>query len=205
MTAEQNSSVQQRLYPGLVEAVVEGARHASQALSKWLGKQVVISTDGFSRLALNEIYSVMDSADEPVAAVQMGVTGDLSGHVLLTLPLPSAQWVAKQLLQCDAAPDLYEDDLARSCLQETGNIVGSTCIGSIASWLDVVAKPTAPRLAIDLPSALLQPLLIEQAAIADVVLLAKTDFRIESGSVNWAFYMLPSPESLRVIEKRCQR
>ena len=83
--------------------------------------------------------------------------------MLLTLPLPSAQWVAKQLLQCDAAPDLYEDDLAKSCLQETGNIVGSAYIGSIASWLDVMAKPTAPRLAIDLPSALLQPLLIEQA------------------------------------------
>jgi len=69
----------------------------------------------------------------------------------------------------------------------------------------MTAKPSAPQVAVDLPSALIEPLLIEQAMFSDQALLAKTDFRLEDVSVDWAFYMLPSPESMHRIEAGCEK
>lgn len=183
----------------------EGARHATKALAKWLGRNVQISTEGFQQVPLSDLSEMVGQQDEPIAAVQMSIAGDLSGHVLLCLPLKAAQYVVSTLLGTPQELDLYSDELARSCIQETGNLVGSAYIGSIATWLDLVAKPLAPQVAVDLPSALIEPLLVEQAMLSDLALLAKTDFRLEDVSVDWVFYMLPSPESMKLIEAKCNQ
>jgi len=69
-------------YTALDGVALEGARHATRALSKWLGRPVRITTDGFQKVPLCELSEAVASYEEPIVAVQMGIAGDLSGHAL---------------------------------------------------------------------------------------------------------------------------
>ena len=121
------------------------------------------------------------------------------------------------IISLDAAKDLVDiltgaqpgstkeiDDLARSCLQETGNIISSSFINSWAKWLDIHTEPGPPQIQIDLLEAILQSVLVEQAMAGDEAFLAKSVFSVDGRTIEWDFYLLPTPSSIRLIEAACR-
>ena len=95
------------------------------------------------------------------------------------------------------------DEMAISCLQETGNILSSSFMNSLSKWLDITAKPDAPCVKIDLLEALFDAVIAEQAKVDDEVFLAGSVFSVDGQWLEWDFYLLPSPSSLRLIEASC--
>lgn len=179
---------------------INGAFGASRAMSKWLKRGVRLHTEGFVRIPLRDIGGNGDDNTEPVAAILMDLASQLHGHALLVMPESTGRRLVDVLTHQPPGTTQAIDEMARSCLQETGNIISSSFINSWAKWLDIHAEPQPPRIQIDLLPAILQSVLVEQALAADEIFLAKTSFSVDGQWLDWEFYLLPTPSSLRLIE-----
>lgn len=179
---------------------VNAAYHASRAMSKWLKRGVRLSTEGFSRVPLAHVAA---SEDEAVVAIQMEMSQQFHGHLLLVLKLPVACDLADLLAPGRTRRGDTLDELDRSCLQETANIVATAFVNSLSKWLDITVNTTPPQLCIDLRESVFDAALSEQAAAGDDVLLSRTVFRLDGRWLDFDFFLLPTPAAFRLIETIC--
>ena len=91
-------------------------------------------------------------------------------------------------------------EIEQSCLEETGNIVSSSFMNGWSTWLDMEIAPGPPEYAVDLPEAVLDTLVAEQAAVSDEVFMARTDFVGGEKCLEWVFVFFPAPSAMRLIE-----
>lgn len=178
---------------------INGAFNASRAMSKWLHRGVRLSTEGFERVPLRDICQGADAGSE-VAALHLELGSQMHGHTLMVMSRATALELVDVLTQKPEGTTKEFDEMARSCLQETGNIVSSAFINSWAKWLDIHTAPQPPQLHVDMLEAILQAVVIEQASVSDEVFLAKTSFSVDGKWLDWKYYVLPTPISLRLIE-----
>jgi chemotaxis protein CheC len=178
---------------------INGAFAASRAMSKWLRRGVRLSTEGFVRTPLRSVCSQTET-DEPVVALHMQLISQLHGHALLVLPMKSALELVGILTGAAPGTTVELDEMALSCLQETGNIISSSFVNSWSKWLEIHSEPQPPQLKIDLLPAILESILVEQAMVSDEVFMAKTSFGVNGRWLDWDFYLMPTPATLRLIE-----
>lgn len=191
------------LTDALRTVAVNSAYNASRSLSKWLKRGVRLTCNGFERIPLAEISSVLGSPDDAVAAVHMPLSGDLTGDVLLAFPENTALALVDRLIDAPLGTSTEFGELEQSCLQETGNIVGSAFANSLGTWLGLDVTPLAPTFAHDLAPAVIQPFLVAQAAIGDDALVSRTEFEMDEQQADWALMLFPSADSLEIMNKRC--
>ncbi len=206
-TAESMNTMEKRCHVDLVRQqalrtiAINGAFNASRAMSKWLKRGVKISTEGFSRVGLNEVLSQFD-AEEPVVGLHMPMTDGVHGHALLVVPGKCALKLASLLMGGEGATELGE--IERSCLEETGNIISSSFVNSWSTWLDIQLEPASPEYVHDLPEAVIDGVLAEQALVGDDVFLARTEFIVDEQWLEFAFLLIPAPSAMRLIEAAAQ-
>jgi chemotaxis protein CheC len=178
---------------------INGAFAASRAMSKWLRRGVRLSTEGFVRRPLRDVCAEPENS-EPVVALHMQLVDQLHGHALLVLPMKTALQLVDILIDVPAGTTTELHEMALSCLEETGNIISSSFVNSWAKWLEIRTEPQPPQLHIDLLPAILESVLVEQATAGDEIFMAKTSFSVNGRWLDWDFYLLPTPSSLRLIE-----
>jgi len=178
---------------------INGAFNASRAMSKWLHRGVRLSTDGFEKVPLREICQG-EEADSVVAALHLELGSQMHGHTLMIMSENTALEFVDAVMQQPVGTTTEFDEMARSCLQETGNIVSSAFINSWAKWLDIHSEPQPPQLHVDMLEAILAAVVVEQAAVGDEVFMARTSFSVDGKWLDWKYYVLPTPMSLRLIE-----
>ncbi|MEK6799815.1 MAG: chemotaxis protein CheC [Planctomycetota bacterium] len=182
---------------------VNGAFNASRAMSKWLKRGVKLTTEGFERLPLDGLAAKFDES-KPVVAMRTSLTDQMHGCSLLVMKEEHACRLADLLLGQPIGTADLSGELEQSALQETTNIVASAFVNSLSTWLDIVIRPGAPEFALDLPAALCESVLAEQAMVSDEVFAARTDFLLDEQWAEWEFVLLPSPSALRLIESSCR-
>lgn len=193
-----------RLATALRTVAVNGAYDASRALSKWFRRGVRLTSDGFRSVPISQASSIVGEPDEDIVGIHLPLTGELSGDILLTFPKSVALLLVDIMMQQPEGTCTTFGELEQSCLQETGNIVGSAYANSLAKWLKLSAEPNVPVFAYDMASAIVDPLLMEAAATSDEVLIAQTDFLLDGQRLQWEMLLLPSAASLSRMEQRCQ-
>lgn len=183
---------------------INGAYNASRALSKWLRRGVRLTCDGFQSIPVSEACNVVGEPDEAIAAIHMPLTGDVGGHLLLTFPESVALTLVDIMMEQPEGTSTSFGELEQSCLQETGNIVGSAYANSLSKWLKLRIEPSVPTFVHDMASAVLDPLLVEAAAHGDEILLATTDFVLDGCQMQWGLLLVPDEDSMRSMESRCE-
>ncbi|MFQ5489681.1 MAG: hypothetical protein ACE5GE_03065 [Phycisphaerae bacterium] len=178
---------------------VNGAFNASRALSKWLHRGVRLSTDGFVRVPLAQISQIEDP-EQRVVGIHSRLSDQLHGHTLLVMPEETACLLVDAIMQAEPGTTKQVDDMAKSCLQETANILSSSFMNSLAKWLDITSEPTSPVVRVDMADALFDTVVAEQAQTSDDVLVAKSVFSVDGQWMEWNYYLLPGPSSMRLIE-----
>jgi|GEM_PF-765955 len=178
---------------------INGAFNASRAMSKWLHKGVRLSTEGFERVPLKEICQG-ESSDTVVAGLHLSLGSQMHGHTLMVMTEPTAFELVDLMTGQPEGTTKEFDEMTQSCLKETGNIVSSAFVNSWAKWLDIHTEPQPPRLQVDMLEAILQAVVVEQAMVSDEVFLARTSFSVDGRWLDWNYYVLPTPMSLRLIE-----
>lgn len=185
---------------GLDMVAINGATHASETLSKWFGREVRIETDGFVSVPLERISELMRSAEELVVAVHTRIEGAMGGHVLLAFPEKVAFGLVDVLLGQTPGTTTELEEMGQSAIQETANIVASAFINSLSAALGVRATPGVPTCQHDMGGAIIEPLVMEQLAVSDRALMISAVFEIDALALDWWLFVLPSPESVPVME-----
>jgi chemotaxis protein CheC len=193
------------LTPDQLDALREvaniGAGHAATALSQMTGRHIRMSIPLVVGLPADQLpASVAESDGGQIVAVQTRIRGDLAGDTVLTLSAANARRLCDALLS-RATPDADPfDDLERSTLMETGNILAGAYLNALASLLHVVLLPSVPEL---LVASVEEYASIWRQRTNGLALCAATEFAIpeESGDVvlRGTLLHLPDEASLRTI------
>ena len=205
MTAAVGSPVGLEYESTFTQLAVDSSLAAGRALTTWLGRDVRLHTDGFERAGLAELGEVAGPAEEAVVAVHMPLEGDLGGDVLLALPESVAMMLVDLLTGRGVGATTELGELECSCIQETGNIVGSSFANCLARWLRLNVIPGAPSVRYDLACAVVEPLLSSEAALHDEIWLTKTRFHLGGQELDWRMVLLLADRSLARIRDHCQR
>lgn len=186
-------------------AAVNSSYSTSRALSKWLKRGVRLHTEGFVRQPLSEFSHAAGPPDTPVAAIHMMLQGDVQGDVLLVMPEEVGFTLVDMLIDAPPGTTTQFTEFEQSCLQETGNIVGTSFANALSQWLNLTVIPAPPEFAHDLACAVIDPLLVQEAAVSDEAWMAKTDFELDSQKLDWSMMLLLSGDSLNLIRSCCDR
>ncbi len=197
---EQIKSQTTDLAKALNTIAINGAYDASRSLSKWLHKGVHLHTEGFERINLEDVCQGPEMV-EPVVGLHMLLTGHLHGHTLLVLTLPVARELVDTMMGKPIGTTQELDEMARSCLEETANIVSNAFANSWAKWLNIDSELRPPQLHMDYLEVILQAMLIDQAMVSDEICLARTEFHLDEKRMDWEYYLLPTQESLHLLEE----
>jgi chemotaxis protein CheC len=188
-----------------------GAESASQALSKWLGQEVHLSISEVELVELTVAAEVLGPPDTLVAACAMGLSGPLSGQILLVFEDQSGLALVDLLMQAPIGTTSSWGEIEQSAAQETTNIVGCAYLNALAAHLPGKISrdgpesselvPTPPTFLREFAGSLLEFLLMEQALELDQVLLVHTSFRsmVQELNLNWSLLLIPDRASLYAL------
>jgi chemotaxis protein CheC len=205
----------------LLEMIFErGAESASQALSKWLGHAARLTISEIELVELAQASELLGAADSVVAACTMGLSGRLTGLILLVFEDRSGLALVDLLTQLPVGTTTSWGELEQSAAKETTNIVGCAYFNALATHLPSTVPlaaphagptggreggdelvPTPPTFVHEFAGSLLQFALMEQAVELDEVLLIHSEFRILEHDLNldWTLLFVPSRESLHAL------
>jgi chemotaxis protein CheC len=195
-----------------------GAESASRALSKWVGQEVHLAVNEIELVELEQAAELLGPAESLVAACTMGLTGRLTGLILLVFEDASGLALVDLLINQPVGTTMVWGELEQSAVNETTNIVGCAYVNALVTHLpgivlhnstqDKVTRatagelvPTPPIFVREFAGSLLQFVLMEQALELDQILLIHSQF--EAGNqelnLNWTLLFIPSRESLHAL------
>jgi chemotaxis protein CheC len=183
-----------------------GAERASQALSQWLGHRVHLRISAVDEVDLAEVSELLGPGDTLVASCAMGLSGALSGSLLLVFEDASGLALADMVLQRPLGTAAAWGELERSAAMETANIVGCAFLNSLAAHLPGASGgagalvPSPPAFRHEFAASLLEFAVMDQAA-ADRVLLVRSRFEADAGDLNWSLVYVPGGDSLAALHR----
>jgi chemotaxis protein CheC len=186
-----------------------GAEGASLALSKWLGEEVRLAISDVELAELEQASELLGPADTLVAACAMGLTGRLTGSLLLVFEDRSGLALVDLLLRQPLGTTTTWGELEQSAAKETTNIVGCAYVNALAAHLPDTGAggiasdtgelvPTPPTFLHEFAGSLLEFALMEQALELDQVLLIRSEFAggRPGLNLNWTLLFIPSRAAL---------
>ncbi len=176
-----------------------GVGQAATALSQLLRRRIDIRIPRVAVTPFKHAADGFGGPESPVAAVALRMGGDALGHVLLLLEPPSASRMAGVLTMGPGRQADLADPMARSVLQEIGNILASAYLNALGRLTGLVFLPSIPVFAHDMVGAVVDAALIEQGETGDVALVMETTFDVEGEAVIGQMLLLPHPQSLERI------
>ncbi len=161
----------------LVEIINIGASHASNALSKMIGKTVMVNVpDGFVD-RVEKISSFIGESENTMTVVLLRVLGDISGTAFLVFPPESAMKLAKFLTKSEKNR-LALDELDRSALREVGNILLGASLATLSNFLNMNIVQSVPDIATDMLGSVIDSLVAEMGEVSDIILGFKVNLEV---------------------------
>jgi chemotaxis protein CheC len=202
----------------LLQTVFErGADGASHALSKWLGQEVKLTVSKVDLTELEQATELLGPAEALVVACTMGLTGALSGLILLVFEDRAGLALVDMLTHQPLGTTTSWGELEQSAVRETTNIVGCAYVSALAVHLPSITSktttfidgsqaegdlvPTPPTFTREFAGSLLQFALMEQAMELDQILLIHSQFAAANHrlNLNWTLLFTPSRASLQAL------
>jgi chemotaxis protein CheC len=197
---------------GLLRMIFDrGAEGASMALSKWLGREVRLAVSDVELVELEKAGELLGPPEALVAACVMGLTGRLSGSILMVFEDRSGLALVDLLLHQPIGTTTAWGELEQSAAKETTNIVGCAYVNALAAHLpggdgaggsgDDELVPTPPTFLHEFAGSLLEFALMEQALERDKLLLIRSEFAggPDMPQLNWTLLLVPSPAALEAL------
>ncbi len=187
-----------------------GAEGASLALSKWLGREVRLAVSDVELVELERAGELLGPPEALVAACAMGLTGRLTGSILLVFEDRSGLALVDLLLHQPVGTTADWGELEQSAAKETMNIVGCAYVNALAAHLpgdgggtagDGELIPTPPSFLHEFAGSLLEFALMEQALELDRLLLIRSEFAggPDIPQLNWTLLFIPSRAALGAL------
>jgi chemotaxis protein CheC len=154
-------------------------------------------------LPIAEAAAVMGSTDTLICGCAMRIDGAIGGLLLLAADDDAGLSLADTLLERPAGTSTSWGDLERSAVIETANIVGCAYLTAICAALGPAGAagilPSPPAFLRDFPEAVMGAVLMEQPVLSEIVLLARTEFRIDGTPINCGLVFLPDAAGVAAL------
>lgn len=175
-----------------------GTGHATTALSQMLsGRLFQLVVPDAQMLPFAEAAEYVGGAEQVVVGIFVVVSGDVKGHMAFLLPLDSAL-VLLRLLIGDSSGEMNE--LARSALQEIGNIMITSYLNALSKMTNLLMAPSVPGVAIDMAGAVWQSVLAG-AQVTNEVTVIRTEFFADGESIEGNIIFLPDDDDFKKIAR----
>lgn len=196
-----NITVTRDQYRGARRAVSDGIQRAGQSLSTMVGREIKMGNPAIRVVPLQEVPGLAGGPEATVAAAYLGISGDISAHMVLCFDLRSAHKLIGYLLE-NLPGDLDSlefDFMSRSALSEVGNVTCSSLLNALSDHTGLAIRPSIPVLVVDMAGAILSAVLAELGPAGDEAMVIETVFGQEGEAINGYLFLLPSPEALETI------
>ncbi|MDR1914270.1 MAG: chemotaxis protein CheC [Clostridiales bacterium] len=182
-----------------------GAGNAITALSQLLGKRISMKVPVVKMVEFKHMAEFLGGPEQLIAGVLVQISGDINGIMMFLVKKECARELINTLMtefshdyaQRDEAESFTE--LENSALQEIGNILTSSYLGSLANLINKRVIPSTPMLSMDMANAILSVPAIEFGKDADCALLIESLFDSDIYSVSGYFLLVPDDTSLNII------
>lgn len=168
-----------------------------------IGRRVEMSVPDVSVVSHEEIASVArHSVEEPSVGVRIGVTGDITGSVMLIFPPLSAYRLVDILMGNEPGTSSSLGDMGGSAICEVGNLAGSFFLNFLAEATGLRTVPAPPVLdGQTLVAEMLKSSVEgdEDAPRGGDALVAQTVFTQSLQSIEALFFIVPTRNSLATI------
>ena len=179
-----------------------GAGNAATALSKMVGKKVIMDVPLVRLIPLKEVPEWLGGPEQEVLGVYLSMFGAVNGHILFVMTIDDALKIMRILLG-ELTPRreqvLEMDELASSAMGEIGNILSSSYLAALADFTGLDLNHSVPAIAVDMAGAIVDVVLIEISRRGDYALLIETEFVEEEDKIKGYFMLIPDTGSLEII------
>lgn len=183
--------------------LTRGMESAASVISDMIGRRVEMTVPDVSLVSYEEIATVArHSVEEPSVGVKIGVTGDITGSVMLIFPPPSAYRLVDILVGNEPGTSSSLGDMGGSAICEVGNLAGSFFLNFLAEATGLRAMPAPPVLDGQTLVAEMLKSSVEggEGAPRDGdALVAQTVLTQSLQSIEALFFIVPTPNSLATI------
>jgi len=173
-----------------------GAGNAATSLSGLMNKEVGLSVPNVNVISIEEMLS--KNAEEIVTAILISLSEDIGGFLLIVFDKSAKNDIIKTL-SFNPEDTGLDSEMNISILEETGNIIASSFLGSLMSMTGLKSSNSVPALCEDVLYSILSSILIEVNQEADEALELETDLTISGERINGHVYLLPTEDSLEKI------
>ena len=127
-----------------------GAIQASISLSQFTGKEIRVSFPESRMVPIRDVAELLGGEEAPVGGIYVGVSGELTGGVLLVIPESNLLKIDDMLHGRPVGTAKWVTDVDISALLELGNILACCFINAIADSENIAANAEVPEMSIDM-------------------------------------------------------
>ncbi len=176
-----------------------GSATAATALAEMVAERVEIAVPQVSLVPLENLSTVLASADKLYFVMDMEIKDDIDGRIFLLFSPDDARFLASVLLGKPKEELDFKDDIFKSALKEVCNMLGGAYVSALADITNLTILTSIPSLALDMVGAILDFIFIQIAQTSEEALFIKTDLQVKGLSMEGLFLLFPSSESLQKI------
>jgi chemotaxis protein CheC len=132
--------------------------------------------------------------------IVLNLKGTLGGTMVLIFHEEDGRHLASSLLGTNPSETAEWNDMERSALAETGNILSCAYINAITRLIDHELLPSVPYVVQDYGASVLQQALFVQAPGQDSVLICHTGFHCADENLGWRVLFIPAPALRTAME-----
>ena len=127
-----------------------GAIQASISLSQFTGQEIRVSFPESRLVAIKDVAELLGGEESTVGGIYVGVTGQLTGGILLVLPEKNLMKIDDMLHGRPVGTARQVSEVDVSAMSELGNILACCFINAIADSNSIEASAEVPEMSIDM-------------------------------------------------------
>jgi chemotaxis protein CheC len=185
----------------LKELASIGSGNAVSALAKMLNKKVRMPVPKVNLLEFKDIASFVGGPENIVVGILVSISGELQGIMMFLMRTQVARTMVEIIVGSPEGSGDEFSEMGKSVIQEIGNIMIGSYLGSLAGLINKKIRPSIPFLSIDMANAILSVPAIEFGKVADRVLFIESAFSVEQVDVSGYFLLVPDLPSFESILK----
>ena len=177
-----------------------GAGHASTVLSQMINKDVKMGIPKVELLSLQEVSKKVDS-EQVVVGIFLKISDEIPSYIVLIIPRKSAFSLSNMLLLTNPNPNKEVlSEMDKSALNEVANVMICAFFDSLSELLQMNIIPGPPNMAYDIPSAVMDYILIQIGQVSNEVIFFNVDLKEEEkDSFKIDMFLMPEPQSIDII------
>jgi chemotaxis protein CheC len=177
-----------------------GAGHAATALSTLTATRIMISVPMVNVVPPGDWVPEL-APDVEVVAVQMGMSGSITGRTIFLLAIPAGLRLAERMLRRARGTSPSLGKLEQSALNEAGNILAGAYLTALSEFLGMRLMLSPPSLATGDTAQALDAFGDRHPRAESPILCVETEFFLEepAESLHGFFLLVPDPEAFDAI------